>query len=115
MLPYFDEADLAITICDKEGKILEMNQQSISVNQKGEESLIGKNILDCHPEPAKSLLLRMMANEEKHVYTIEKMGKKKLIYQIPWYETGEYMGFIELSMVIPFEMEHKVRTPKTQP
>ena len=40
---------------------------------------------------------------------IEKKGKKKLIYQIPWYEEGEYMGFVELSMIIPFEMEHKIR------
>lgn len=109
MIPYFDEADVAVTVCDRDGVILEMNEQSKSVNQKPGENLIGKNILDCHPEPARSLLERMMKNEEKHVYTIEKRGKKKLIYQIPWYEAGEYKGFMELSMIIPFEMEHKVR------
>lgn len=112
MIPYFDEADIAITICDKDGKIIEMNQQSVEVNQKGEQSLIGQNVIDCHPEPARSLLLHMMEHQEKHVYTIEKQGKKKLIYQIPWYSHGEYSGFIELSMIIPFEMEHKVRKPK---
>ena len=58
------------------------------------------------------MLLEMMQKELKHVYTIEKNGKKKLIYQIPWYENGVYSGFIELSMVIPFEMSHKVRTPR---
>lgn len=107
---YLEEADVAITICDREGKILEMNQQSKEVNQKPGEDLIGKNILDCHPEPARSLLVHLMEHEEKHVYTIEKKGKKKLIYQIPWYKNGVYMGFAELSMVIPFEMDHKVRS-----
>lgn len=107
---YLEEADVAITICDREGKILEMNQQSKEVNQKPGEDLIGKNILDCHPEPARSLLVHLMEHEEKHVYTIEKKGKKKLIYQVPWYKNGVYMGFAELSMVIPFEMDHKVRS-----
>lgn len=113
MIKYFDEADIAVTICDKEGNIIEMNKQSCQVNLKpGEESIIGKNVLDCHPEPARSMLLEMMQKELKHVYTIEKNGKKKLIYQIPWYEQGAYAGFIELSMIIPFEMPHKIRTPK---
>lgn len=109
MIKYFDEADIAVTICDKEGRIIEMNQQSREVNLKPGQELIGHQVLDCHPEPARSLLKRMMDNEEKHVYTIDKKGKKKLIYQIPWYENGEYMGFIELSMVIPSEMPHYVR------
>lgn len=110
MLKYFEEADIAITICDAEGRILEMNKQSREVNcPEGVETLVGKNILPFHPEPALSLLKAMMQNETKHVYTIEKKGKKKLIYQIPWYKEGVYSGFIELSMIIPFEMPHKVR------
>lgn len=110
MLQYFEEADIAVTICDKDGNILEMNRQSRDVNcPEGIESLVGENILPRHPESALSLLKEMMANETKHVYTIEKKGKKKLIYQIPWYQDGEYSGFIELSMVIPFEMPHKIR------
>ncbi len=112
MIKYFNEADIAVTICDKEGTIIEMNQQSRKVNLKPGQELIGSNVLDCHPEPAKSMLEGMMKNELKNVYTIEKNGQKKLIYQVPWYEEGEYMGFIELSMVIPFEMPHKIRKPK---
>lgn len=112
-MQYFEEADIAVTVCDTEGVIIDMNQQSCQVNLKpGQESIIGENILNCHPEPALSLLKEMMAEQKKHVYTIEKNGKKKLIYQIPWYKEGQYAGFIELSMVIPFEMEHKIRQPK---
>ena len=100
-MKYLQEADIAVTVCDKTGKIIDMNEQSRQVNLKPGQELIGSNVLDCHPEPARSML-----------DTIEKNGRKKLIYQIPWYEKGEYMGFLELSMVIPFEMEHKIRTPK---
>jgi len=43
------------------------------------------------------------------VYTIEKKGIKKLIYQAPWYENGEFSGVVELSIPIPFEMPHYIR------
>ena len=66
-------------------------------------------MLDCHPEPAHSLLADMLQNPRTNVYTIEKNGVKKLIYQTPWYQNGEYMGFMEVSMEIPFEMKHMVR------
>lgn len=114
MIPYFEEADIAVTICDKEGKIIEMNGQSREVNLKPGQDLIGKNVLDCHPEPARSLLEHLMTHEEKHVYTITKGSRKKLIYQIPWYQEGAYAGFIELSMIIPEEMPHYIRKPKTE-
>ena len=109
-MDYFKEVNLAVTICDKEGKILEMNDKSRKTFLKpGQEDLIGKNVLDCHPEPAHSLLADMLQNPRTNVYTIEKKGVKKLIYQTPWYVEGEFM---ELSMEIPFEMKHRVRGEK---
>ena len=112
-MDYFKEVNLAVTICDKEGKILEMNDKSRKTFLKpGQEDLIGKNVLDCHPEPAHSLLADMLQNPRTNVYTIEKKGVKKLIYQTPWYVEGEFMGFMELSREIPFEMKHRVRGGK---
>ena len=112
-MDYFKEVNLAVTICDKEGKILETNDKSRKTFLKpGQEDLIGKNVLDCHPEPAHSLLGDMVQNPRTNVYTIEKKGVKKLIYQTPWYVEGEFMGFMELSMEIPFEMKHRVRGEK---
>jgi hypothetical protein len=36
---------------------------------------------------------------------IEKRGKRKMIYQTPWYDAnGQYAGFVELSLEIPREM-----------
>lgn len=110
MMNYFKEADIAVTVCDREGRIIEMNDKSRKTFLKpGREELIGKNVLDCHPEPARSLLADMLRNPRTNAYTIEKEGVKKLIYQLPWYEHGEYGGFMELSMVIPAEMPHKIR------
>ena len=109
-MDYFKEVNLAVTICDKEGKILEMNDKSRKTFLKpGQEDLIGKNVLDCHPEPAHSLLADMLQNPRTNVYTIEKKGVKKLIYQTPWYVEGEFMGFMELSMEIPFAMKPRGR------
>jgi transcriptional regulator with PAS, ATPase and Fis domain len=100
----------AITISDTEGVILEMNDKSVEVfEEDGGRSLIGTNMLSCHPGPALLQLERMLKNEETNVYTIEKNGKKKLIYQAPWYKDGVYCGFIELALEIPFEMEHFLR------
>lgn len=106
---YFEGVNFAVTICDKDGKILDMNQKSKKTFLKGGQDIIGNNLLDCHPEPAKSMLAKMLADPITNVYTIEKNGIKKLIYQTPWYDSGEYAGFMEVSMEIPFEMPHKVR------
>ncbi len=107
---YWKEVNMAVTVCDRDGKIVWMNDKSRKTFLKpGASELLGKNVLDCHPEPAHSLLADMLQNPRTHVYTIEKNGVKKLIYQTPWYENGEYKGFMELSMEIPEELKHYVR------
>lgn len=107
---YWKEVNMAVTVCDRDGKIVWMNDKSRKTFLKPDgPELLGKNVLDCHPEPARSKLARMLQSQETNAYTIEKNGVKKLIYQTPWYEDGEYKGFMEVSMEIPFEMEHHVR------
>jgi hypothetical protein len=101
----------AITVCDTRGIILEMNDIAIDTfKNDGGEKLVGKNLLDCHPTPAHSILEKMLKEQKPNSYTIEKKGIKKLIYQTPWYENGTYAGFVEISFPIPFEMPHFVRT-----
>ncbi len=97
----------AVTICDTQGVILEMNAKAIEVfAADGGQKLIGTNALDCHPEPARSKFAAMLKEQRSNVYTIEKNGKKKLIYQAPWFENGRYAGFVELSLEIPYEIPH---------
>jgi PAS domain S-box-containing protein len=103
----------AVTVCDREGIILYMNERATQVLSHNGLSLVGKNILDCHPEPARSKLVRMLARQTSNTYTIEKNGVKKLIHQTPWQENSEYKGFVELSIEVPWEMPHHIRLPKT--
>ena len=112
---YFEGADIAVTICAKDGTILDMNGKSRRTFLKpGQEEIIGKNVLDCHPEPARSLLDDMLRNPRTNVYTVEKEGLKKLIFQTPWYDGEEYAGFMELSIVLPAEIPNRVRKPKNE-
>ena len=111
METYFEELPIAITVSDLEGNIVDMNQRSADVNSHGEK-IIGANLYDCHPPRAAEILRELYREEKKNVYTIEKNGIKKLIYQVPWYRDGVFSGLIELSMEIPFDMPHYIRQPK---
>lgn len=43
------------------------------------------------------------------IYTIEKQGRRKLVYQTPWYEAGAVAGLVEVVLELPAEMPHFVR------
>lgn len=100
----------SIIVCDTAGIILKMNDKACETFARhGGRELVGKNLLDCHPEPSRTKLADMLKNETTNSYTIEKNGVKKLIYQAPWYKDNEYAGIVELSLEIPFAMPHFVR------
>ena len=100
----------AVTVCDPDGVILEMNDKAAKTFEKdGGYALVGKNLFACHSEASVEKLKRMMEHRETNVYTIEKHGVKKLIYQSPWTLKGAYAGFLEISLEIPFELPHFVR------
>ena len=100
----------SIVVCDLSGIVLEMNQKAGETYQKyGGMELMGKSLIDCHPEPARSKLLRLLETGERNTYTIEKNGTRKFIYQAPWYQNGSQRGMIELAMEIPFDIPNFVR------
>ncbi|NPV86585.1 MAG: diguanylate cyclase [Anaerolineae bacterium] len=107
---WIDEFPGSITVCDPQGIILEMNDYAARMfADDGGRKLIGSNVLDCHPEAARTKLKRMLESGQRNVYTIQKHGIKKLIYQSPWYRDGQYAGFVEMALEIPAEMPHFVR------
>jgi len=107
---WIKEFPAAVTVCDQDGILLEMNDRAArSFETDGGRELIGKNLLDCHPDPVRGKLERLLDGRKVNVYTIEKKGIKKLIYQSPWYLDGEYAGFVEISLEIPFEVPHFIR------
>ncbi len=107
---WFVNLPIAVTVCDRVGVIIQMNEKAIKTfESSGGAALIGKNVYDCHPEPSKTKLRNLMETGQKNIYTIEKNGVKKLIYQTPWYKNGLYSGFLELSMEVSLDMPHFVR------
>jgi hypothetical protein len=107
---WIHESPFAVTVCDADGIIVEMNARSREVFAKeGGGNLLGKSLLDCHPSPAKEKVALMLKDRKLNSYTIEKNGQRKLIYQSPWYEDGRFAGFVELSLPIPGEMPHHMR------
>jgi transcriptional regulator with PAS, ATPase and Fis domain len=101
----------AITVCDRKGIVVYMNERSkIQFAKSGDVDLLGKSLIECHPEPARSLLLKMLAEPLSNSYTIEKNGIRKMIHQTSWMEDGEFKGVVEISFEIPMEMPHHIRS-----
>jgi DUF438 domain-containing protein len=101
----------SITVCDRKGVLLDMNDRAAEVlAADGGRGLIGRNLLDCHPEPSRAKTQHLLESGATNAYTIEKQGKKKLIYQAPWFRNGEFAGLVELSIELPAELPHFVRS-----
>lgn len=107
-----DEVDYAVTIADKDCKIIYMNRRSRETFCKGGESLVGNNLMDCHPEHAKAIIRRLLEHGGSNVYTITKNGINKLIFQSAWKINGEIAGLVETSMIMPADMKHFNRDTK---
>jgi transcriptional regulator with PAS, ATPase and Fis domain len=100
------ELSAAVTVCDRNGIILEMNDKAKSTFS---DDFVGKNALDCHPEPARTKLAELLASGKSNIYTIEKNGRRKLIYQSPWYRDGRFAGLVEISLELPASIPHSRR------
>ncbi len=100
----------AVTVCDGDFTIIYMNEKAMaSFGDPGGESLLGRNLADCHLAPSMDIMRKILETGEPNVYTIEKKGKKKMIYQAPWRKDGIIAGLVELSMEIPETMPHFIR------
>lgn len=109
-MDFFKEFGGAVTICDETAIILYMNDKAIKTfGNYGGASLIGKSLFDCHGEESRNKLMELLLEKKTNVYTIEKNGIRKMIYQAPWYDDGKCMGLVELSLELPSEMPHFVR------
>lgn len=101
----FDQLDCAVTACDTEGIVLYQNERSVAVNG----DVGGRSLLPCHNERSLSIIRRLLAEGGRNVYTIEKRGTRKLIYQTVWRRDGAVGGLVEFSMELPDELPHYVR------
>ena len=106
-----EEFPAAITVCDSAGIILEMNAKAAEdFKDDGGRQLIGKNLLDCHPEHARGKLKQLMETQQANVYTTQKGKVRKLVCQTPWYEAGEVSWLLsEITQIIPGEIPNLIR------
>jgi len=101
----------SITVADNEGTILWMNEAAIERYASfGGRSLIGTNMLDCHPEPSRTTVARMLANPGVNVYTVEKRGRRSLVHHSTWYDGDRPGGLVELILDLPAEVRNVVRS-----
>ena len=101
-IDFFKEINVAVTISDNDGNVVYQNDSSVGVNG----DVRGKNMMGCHNERSQQIIKHLLNDAATNVYTISKKGKKKLIYQTPWYENGEVKGLVEFSIIIPETMPH---------
>ena len=107
---WFEELPCSVTVCDQDYKILYLNERSAAVNANdGGKALVGKNMMDCHPPEAQAKLRRVMESGKPNIYTIEKKGVKKMIYQCHWRTQGRVGGLVEVTFELPAEIPHFVR------
>lgn len=109
-MEWIEKLEGNVIVSNAKGRIIYMNEKALRHYEKeGGASLIGRDLLECHSEASRARILQIMTSGQKNVYTIEKRGQRKIIYQSPWFSDGEFRGIIELSLEIPAEMPHFIR------
>ncbi len=109
-MDFIEKLDGAVIVTDAEGTLTYMNDKAARQFEKdGGRSLLGRKLSECHSERSNQIIEEMVRTRRNNIYTIEKKGKKKLIFQTPWISDGEFKGLVELSLEIPFEMPHFIR------
>lgn len=104
-MQWAEEIGCAVTVCDTEGLVIYQNERSRAVNG----DVRGRSLIPCHNERSREIIRRLLAEGGTNVYTIEKAGVRKLIYQTAWKEQGQVRGLVEISMELPAEMPHYIR------
>ncbi|MDE6558502.1 MAG: PAS domain-containing protein [Muribaculaceae bacterium] len=104
--------DCAVTVVDTDCRIIFMNERSrTTFAARGGGDLIGHNIMDYHNDRSRGIIRRLLTEGGSNAYTISKEGLRKMIYQTTWHHAdGSLGGLVELSMIIPGEMPHYVRS-----
>ncbi len=107
MFSWVKELPVAITVCDLEAIVLEMNDKAAATfSKQGGKKLIGTSLFDQHQPRSCEMIKTMLATGEPNTYTISKNGQKKLIHQQPWFIDNEVAGLVEFSIVLPDDMKH---------
>ena len=106
IIDWAKEMDAAVCVCDTKGIVTYMNEKGKA--DYGSD-LTGKEIFACHPEAALAKFKALLASGKENIYSIEKNGIKKMVYQLPIKTNGKYCGYAEIVKQLPSEVPHFVR------
>lgn len=107
---WIEDCPFPIKACDKDANLVFINGKAAKNAEKlGGKSLVGKNILAFHKPQSQEKLKKLIAEGSCNVYSIEKKGKKSLVYQLPWIEGGKVCGMVEMTLPLPDDIPHYVR------
>jgi hypothetical protein len=107
MNEWVKELPAEITVCTAGGTIVELNACAVELFQEdGGRQLLGTNLLDCHLEPARAKLAGMLEKPVPNPYFETEKGEKRFFYQSPWFQNGEYAGFVEISFPVSGQLPH---------
>ena len=96
---------VSITVCDRDGKIVEMNAASRETFTKyGGEKLLGQSLYDCHNENSGRIIRELMDENRSNIYMIERGGKRQLICQLPYQDGDAVGGLVEIFIDLPENM-----------
>jgi hypothetical protein len=110
MNDWVSELPAEVMVCDRQATILEMNGEAENLfAEDGGSGLLGRNVLDCHPEPSRSKLEGMLGKQASNAYYNTEDGEKRFFFQSPWFVDGQYAGFVEISFSVPGQISHFVR------
>ena len=110
-IDWLEALPCAVTVCDRNYTVLYLNARSAEVNAKdGGKSLQGRNLRECHPPAAFEKLQAVMDSDRPNVYTIEKNGVRKIVFQARWKRKGRDGGLVEITFEIPPNAPHFVRS-----
>jgi hypothetical protein len=110
-IDWLDQIEVVISNCDEHGITTFMNRKGSEIFAgSGGYQLIGKSMMDCHPEgDVREKFVNLLESQKFNCYTIEIKGKRKLVYQTPLFKDGVFVGYNEMILSIPDSMPHFVR------
>ncbi|WP_457573384.1 PAS domain-containing protein [Desulfolithobacter sp.] len=95
----------AVTVCDREGFIIAMNQASRhNFRKRGGADLIGSSLYDCHSIGSGEIIRTLIREERSNTYIVNRKNRRRLVHQAPWYRDGVFGGLVETIIDLPEDL-----------
>jgi len=77
LLAWAEGTHCAITVCDLQGQVIFMNEQSRATFDREGRTMLGQNLMPCHSTASQQKIRHMLATDTTNCYTIDKQRSEK--------------------------------------